>query len=645
MRVIMFMALLAGFLLPSALRAENSFLALCYHDVLDAGQAPISADALEVNTRELVTQFAWLREHGYTVISLDDVLAAKEGKKSLPEKAVMLTFDDGYQSFYERVFPLLQLFEYPATLAVVTRWLETPTSDAVLYGDTAVKRGRFLSWPQIKEMADSGLVEVASHSHDLHRGVQGNPQGNLQPAATTRIYDAANARYESDDEYRSRIEDDLRRSSDIIESRIGTRPRALVWPFGAYSLESVDIARSIGLGYTFNLEDGHNLAGNVHAIRRHLVAEGANVADLAWILRKPVSSSPMRVAHVDLDYVYDDDPAAQKRNLDALLDRIKALRINTVFLQAYADPDGDGTADSVYFPNRHLPVRADLFNRVAWQLRTRAGVVVYAWMPTLAFALKPEHPLYNAVVRADTSASGAKESYRRLSPFHSEVVSFVGDIYADLARHADFAGLLFHDDAYLSDYEDASEWARLHYVGDWKLPSDVNSIRNDPELAQAWMRKKTNLLAEFTHTLAERVRYYRPAIKTARNLYAQVVINPAAQEWFAQSFEDALNSYDFVAVMAMPYMENAEDPQRWLSRLVERVSTVPGAMARTVFELQAKDWRTSSAIDSDVLALQMRILSRGGALNFGYYPDDFIRGLPQMEEIFPQFSLSDYPYR
>ena len=80
---------------------------------------------------------------------------------------------------------------------------------------------------------------------------------------------------------------------------------------------------------------------------------------------------------------FDPDPARTERNLGLLLDRIQALEISHVFLQAFADPDGDGAADAVYFPNRHLPMRADLFNRAAWQLKTRSNVKVYAWMPIL----------------------------------------------------------------------------------------------------------------------------------------------------------------------------------------------------------------------------------------------------------------------
>lgn len=52
-----------------------------------------------------------------------------------------------------------------------------------------IPRDKILSWGELKEMQDSGFVEIASHSYHLHRGITGNPQGNSEPAATTRFYD------------------------------------------------------------------------------------------------------------------------------------------------------------------------------------------------------------------------------------------------------------------------------------------------------------------------------------------------------------------------------------------------------------------------------------------------------------------------
>ena len=125
----------------------------------------------------------------------------------------------------------------------------------------------------------------------------------------------------------------------------------------------------------------------LEAIPRLVLMSNPAAENLAWSIQHPVLKGDIRAVQVDLDYIYDPDPGQQERNLSELLDRIKALDVTQVWLQAFADPSGSNVAAEVYFPNRHLPMRADLFSRVAWQLRTRCGVSVYAWLPVLAWQL------------------------------------------------------------------------------------------------------------------------------------------------------------------------------------------------------------------------------------------------------------------
>jgi len=187
--------LVLGSLFAIEAQAENNFMVLTYHDVQDDPSRNRVADAMTISTAELVSQFSWLREHGYHPVSIDDLLAARDSGKPLPDKALLLTFDDGYLSTYKRVFPLLKLFNYPAVVAPLAKWIES-SEETIRYGDKIARRSQFMSWDQLREMTESGLVEVASHSYDLHHGVRGNPQGNLQPAVITRQYDPDNATYE-----------------------------------------------------------------------------------------------------------------------------------------------------------------------------------------------------------------------------------------------------------------------------------------------------------------------------------------------------------------------------------------------------------------------------------------------------------------
>ncbi|HEX6592913.1 MAG TPA: poly-beta-1,6-N-acetyl-D-glucosamine N-deacetylase PgaB [Moraxellaceae bacterium] len=623
------LALLLSALLPVAVAqadTEEKLTVLSYHEIADADQALIPQYA--VTPTMFVRQIDWLRNNGYHFVSVDDVLADKAGKKPLPDKAVLITFDDGYRSVYDHAWPLLKMFRIPAVVAVVGGWEDE--KGTVDFDSRHIDRAQLMSWDQLRELSASGLVEVGSHSFDLHRGLQGNPQGNMQPAATTRRWLPESKRYEDEASYRKRVEADLRKSSQRIKQQVGRAPRVIAWPYGRYNDTVRDIAGKLGMTIGLTLDDGANVDGTpLWGLRRILVERGMSLWDLnreITIRNQNLSDNDraQKVMHVDLDYVYDADPVQQDKNLGHLLDRIVAMGVNTVYLQAYADPDGNGSADAVYFPNRHLPMRADLFNRVAWQIRTRTPVKrLYAWMPLLAWELPAADPAANdrVLTLPSEKADHVNMGYRRLSPFSPRARQAIRDIYEDLARSALFDGLLFHDDVTLSDYEDASEFGLKAYR-EWGLPGNIADIRKNDDFLGRWTILKINTLDNFAMEMAAVVRTQQPALKTARNMYARVVLNPKAEVWYSQAFENSVANYDFTAIMAMPYMENAPDAPAFYRELVERINDRPGAMNKVVIELQSVDWRHGNRpVPSQEMADTLRQLYALGVQHVGYYPD------------------------
>ena len=605
---------------------------LGYHEVTDPGRARVPSYA--VTPTEFVRHMDWLRNHGYHFVSVDDVLAARGGKKPLPPKAVLVTFDDGYQSVYANAWPVLKLFRIPAVVNVVGNWLEE--KGTVDFDGHEVPRSDILSWAALREMVQSGLVEIGSHSFDLHRGIQGNPQGNLQPAVTTRQYDPATRRYEDEAAYARRVQSDLARNSDLIRRHTGKAPRVIAWPYGRYNATTREAAERLGMRVGLTLEDGANVRDTpLWGLRRILVERGWR----PWDLQREIAARdhdlsdndrPQKVMHVDLDYVYDADPAQQDRNLGHLLDRIEKMGVNTVYLQAFSDPDGNGSADAVYFPCRRLPMRADLFNRVAWQIRTRTAVRrVYAWMPALAWELPASDPAHGDRVVAipGNHPDHVNMGYQRLSPFSARARQALREIYEDLARSAQFDGLLFHDDLTLSDFEDASPFALAAYR-DWALPGSVEQIRQSDDLIGRWTILKINVLDDLALELAAIVRAQQPALKVGRNLYAQVALNPKAEVWYSQSLDNSIARYDFTAIMAMPYMEKTDDTAAFFRGLVRSVED-RGALKKVVFELQAVDWKNGNRlVPSEELAGSIRDLYRLGARHVGYYPDALFRNHP-----------------
>lgn len=618
---------------------KNHFLGIAYHDVED--RDPDQA-VVAVRTERLIEQLAWLRENGYQAVSVDQILAARRGGPALPPKAVMLSFDDGYSSFYTRVMPILRAYHWPALLAPVGSWIDTPLNKPVDFAGTPRPRGEFLTWQQIREVSQSGLVEIAAHTDANHKGILANPQGNLEPAATTRSFDPKTNGYESEAQFQARMRADVAAISNKIRTVTGKAPRVWVWPYGAADGTSLAVVSEHGYEMALTLEDGLDDLGNLMNSPRFLVASDPDGEHFANSMVAVQTKAPMRVLHVDLDNVYDPDPAQQARNLDVLVQRVVDMGAGTVFLQAFADPKGDGLVHSLYFPNRHLPMRADLFNRVAWQLHTRAHASVYAWMPVLSFALDPKLP---RVTRWDPKTGQVgpdPDQYKRLSPFDPKVRQIIGEIYQDLARVGPIDGILYHDDAVFNDFEDASPAALKAYAAQG-LPDTIAALRADPAVMQRWTRFKSRYLIDFTHELTAKVRAIRgPQVLTARNIFAEPMLNPGSETWFAQNLDDFLQAYDWTAPMAMPLMEGQEvkTSNAWLEKLIATVKARPGAMEKTIFELQAKDWRTQAApdISAEQLAEWMGVLKRQGVTSFGYYPDNFLENSPDLKTIRPALS-------
>jgi biofilm PGA synthesis lipoprotein PgaB len=553
--------------------SPGSFIALSFHEVRD--DVRDYPDPFAVDSDSLVKQFEWLRGNGYVPVSLDQIVAARQGGRPLPPKAILLTFDDAYASFYTRVYPLLLAFRIPAVLAVVGRWTDSPPGTPGIYGEKdSVPDANFASWAQIREMSASGLVEIASHSYDLHRGVPGNPQGNLQAGATTRIYDAASRRYEDDAAWRARVSADLARSVQGIERETGRRPRAVVWPYGSYNNELVKMAGDLGMPIALTLDDGVNTdVVPLGAMRRILIEHNPTLADFAAAVRGPVFPEPIRVVQVNLDNVYNPDDAVQERNLSNLLDRIKHLKPSHVLLQATADTNGDGLADASYFPARHLPMRADLFNRVAWQLVSRDAVRVFAVLPAPDLRMTQEQ---------------------------------LADTYGDMARHAHIDGLLFSN-------------------GTPPAPGDMaRFVESTQLLADAARRWR----APLTIARLRSIESHSPS-GTAASLVTEVALLTARSDLVFIRLGTQADSRMIANELVAEEWRNAVDRHQGLRQ--RQVAS------KLVFMLDKSS--VTNASSGANLARQMRQYQMDGVLNFGYGSDDFSRNDPPLSQTAPVMSL------
>lgn len=362
---------------------ENQFVTLTFHDVRDDVARVGDRDPYAISTDYLVQYFSWLKRDGWTTISLKDIQRAREQKVRLPEKSVLLTFDDGALSGYTKVFPLLKQYQLKAVFAIPTSWIGTQHKDAI----EAYGAHNLMSWDQMREMQKSGQVEFVSHSHNMHRGIISNPQQNLQPAATARMYNPKTARYESDQSYRKRVLEDLKHSKVILQKELSATTQAIFWPYGAVTAESEDIAKQAGLSMSFSLGTMAPLADSVKTYQRALIVNNPNLAEITQAMSEFLyhTKQPYLEQKSFIQFNLSDiaQPLLKQSDekLSQFLNQLEALKTNQLILKPVADLDGDGKVDTAYFPNRQLKMKQDLLNRTVWQARTRTYQRVYAELP------------------------------------------------------------------------------------------------------------------------------------------------------------------------------------------------------------------------------------------------------------------------
>jgi biofilm PGA synthesis lipoprotein PgaB len=218
----------------------------------------------------------------------------------------------------------------------------------------------------------------------------------------------------------------------------------------------------------------------------------------------------IRGAQIDLDKIVSKDSYAESdHNLGLLIDRLVSLGVNTVFLQGFCDKDGSGNIRSLYFYNRTLPVEADFLSHAVNRIKVR-GIKVFIWMPVLSFELPDARLNESLKVREmkDRQVGVTQSWYRRLSPFDDRSLAISRAIFRDLSAYVDFDGILFQDDAYLSDKEDFHPAALKKFRELHHLDLSGETLENDGLIKSPWIQLKTETLDRFLAELVKVIKTY-----------------------------------------------------------------------------------------------------------------------------------------
>lgn len=227
---------------------------LMYHDVSETPDTTGAESAISIDSFK--EQMAQLKADGFRVISIDQYADFIDNKGNVPDNAVLLTFDDGYESFYKEAYPVLKEYGYPAVNFVIVSGADNPS-----------KKGRpKMTWDQMREMQKSGM-SFYNHTYDSHKYGVMRADGLTKPVLTRHQYLKKENRVETDEEYHTRVKTDLEKAEQSLKAELGNKRSIIAFPYGAYNAEVLDILKELNITLSFTVKEGINGRGQTNGFR------------------------------------------------------------------------------------------------------------------------------------------------------------------------------------------------------------------------------------------------------------------------------------------------------------------------------------------------------------------------------------------
>lgn len=262
--IVVILAVILGYCAYLMYGAARSVPVLNYHQINDTAE-----NALTVHVDQFEKQMKYLADNGYTAITPAEMLDAWQNGTPLPDKPVVITFDDGYVDNYKNAFPILEKYNLRATIFLISDYVG-------MYPN-------YLTWSQISEMQDSGRIDFESHT-----------LSHKQLDAT------------SPEETKNQLEG----SKQALEWHLGKTINFIAYPCGSYDDDLIRMTREAGYRAAFTVNYGLSDASENPFVLDRVPIFGSNRHTfLRFKLRLAYSPifAPLAKLHKDLkekDYVF-----------------------------------------------------------------------------------------------------------------------------------------------------------------------------------------------------------------------------------------------------------------------------------------------------------------------------------------------------
>ena len=252
--MLIFCALLCVYIYRHPKAVREPLPVLMYHHLVEDGQ---DCNDMTVTPSKRRSDLETILALGYTPVLPRELAAGGP----LPEKPILITFDDGYRSNYKLLYPILQKYNVKACISIIVLMPDLPADN-------------FCFWSELQEMTDSGLVEIGSHSYRLHN--LGEDSGNYDAQGANGVERRAG---ESDADFKTRVLDDIQLSHDRIVEKLGGIT-CFAYPFGCSDPDAKALVDALFPVSLMTVPQCADLAKGLHDLPRYAVHMETNLADL-----------------------------------------------------------------------------------------------------------------------------------------------------------------------------------------------------------------------------------------------------------------------------------------------------------------------------------------------------------------------------
>lgn len=208
---------------------------IMYHSVCEK-----SPTDYVVTPQQLNSDLEWLRNNGFESVSAQQLINYTRGSDPLPKKPVLITFDDGFYNNLSIALPLLEKYNMKAVISIVGRY-----TDDYAAADPHSDKYSYLTWDDISVLAASPLIEIGSHTYDMHSRTDGRNG-------------CAKLNTETNEEYAALLRSDIGLLRTELHLNCGIVPYVFAYPFGDLCKESLPVLRDSGILMTLTCREGMN---------------------------------------------------------------------------------------------------------------------------------------------------------------------------------------------------------------------------------------------------------------------------------------------------------------------------------------------------------------------------------------------------